>query len=348
MTSQYSANRAACPCDSFTIDPYLWTSAGNIRTLKKPLACCNRCGRRWVPRTTHHATGSIIFKLVPPEESVRNHWISLGYADVPEIPEQLIGNSDVAEDASVLHIGLTPMILFFDRGGTSHAVVSDDEVGPLARETARTVFHRMNWERPFRLLFKAIVLCNEVPDHWLDQIGSSLEARGGVMLFGTAAKHAKELNAKLGLMQFNYLQNTPYGYVSLEPEPEPMGEGPGTELTESIKAMNMPQCQLCYELAKRMNKWGIAECRLRLDAIATEMIPRAREWWNSTDWREKTSSWWQSNRSALDSLSQAYHMAQSKKAKNAEEASAHLDAMLKISVKAQVAAAIDRYEAKTK
>ena len=54
----------------------------------------------------------------------------------------------------------------------------------------------------------------------------------------------------------------------------------------------MPACQACYDLAVKMNAWGVAGCRQRMDEIVDDILPRAREWWaQSTPWTS-AAAWW--------------------------------------------------------
>lgn len=54
--------------------------------------------------------------------------------------------------------------------------------------------------------------------------------------------------------------------------------GPGTELAAIFAAAGVPGCQSCHELAGRMNAWGSAGCREKLEQIVAEILPRAQAW----------------------------------------------------------------------
>lgn len=54
--------------------------------------------------------------------------------------------------------------------------------------------------------------------------------------------------------------------------------GAGAELLAIFKAMGVVSCQLCYALAATMDVWGVAECRKRIDEIALDILPRAKQW----------------------------------------------------------------------
>lgn len=55
---------------------------------------------------------------------------------------------------------------------------------------------------------------------------------------------------------------------------------PGTELIAAYKQKGMPSCQACLDLAARMDEWGVAGCRERLDEIVADILPRARAWFD--------------------------------------------------------------------
>ena len=54
--------------------------------------------------------------------------------------------------------------------------------------------------------------------------------------------------------------------------------GPGTELLEIYSEAGIPPCQACYDLAQKMNNWGINGCESQIDEIVTDILPRAMMW----------------------------------------------------------------------
>lgn len=54
--------------------------------------------------------------------------------------------------------------------------------------------------------------------------------------------------------------------------------GPGTELLEIYKSAGVPHCDACMELAQQMNDWGVDACRLKINDIVQDMLPRAKAW----------------------------------------------------------------------
>jgi len=54
--------------------------------------------------------------------------------------------------------------------------------------------------------------------------------------------------------------------------------GAGNELIKIYEAAGMPHCDDCVQLAKQMNDWGVAACRQNINAIVSDILPRARDW----------------------------------------------------------------------
>lgn len=54
--------------------------------------------------------------------------------------------------------------------------------------------------------------------------------------------------------------------------------GPGSELLHAYAAAKVPDCDECFELAMKMNRWGVDGCRDNLDTIIADMLPRAKDW----------------------------------------------------------------------
>lgn len=114
-----------------------------------------------------------------------------------------------------------------------------------------------------------------------------------------------------------------------------LGSGTGTELHNQLHRLGMPECQTCRVLAHRMNEWGVAGCREHFDAIVTDILPRARGWWNNTDYRQKLRAWWKSNPTLFASIGHA-----------AKLAGAQLDELLRDVIRQQVETAIEQAEGK--
>lgn len=87
-----------------------------------------------------------------------------------------------------------------------------------------------------------------------------------------------------------------------QPKPVEIGEGPGTVLKDFLASLNMPVCQQCIALAKRMNDWGVAGCRENLYAITEDILPRFRVWWNGSSAWMKAELWPQSKSSSWTGL----------------------------------------------
>jgi len=54
--------------------------------------------------------------------------------------------------------------------------------------------------------------------------------------------------------------------------------GAGSELVAYYKSLGMPNCQQCLDLAEKMDQWGVAECRSRIEDIVSDILPRAKKW----------------------------------------------------------------------
>jgi hypothetical protein len=66
--------------------------------------------------------------------------------------------------------------------------------------------------------------------------------------------------------------------------PQPLGDGPGTELLAIIHDLTdgqIPPCQACLDLARRMNEWGVDVCREHLAEIVADIKPRADKWFEA-------------------------------------------------------------------
>lgn len=57
-----------------------------------------------------------------------------------------------------------------------------------------------------------------------------------------------------------------------------MDGGPGTELKKIWTVKGYPECDACTELAARMNSWGVRRCKIKLEEIVNEVLPRAKTW----------------------------------------------------------------------
>ena len=59
---------------------------------------------------------------------------------------------------------------------------------------------------------------------------------------------------------------------------QPEERGPGSHLIDKYRALGMPHCPACSELAAKMNAWGPEGCRSRIDEIVADIFPRALIW----------------------------------------------------------------------
>lgn len=114
-----------------------------------------------------------------------------------------------------------------------------------------------------------------------DIVASHL-APGGILCIDDThrpaeAELSQRLAARLGL-RIQHLTHGQRAFDILTPEPGPLGEGPGTELKAGFAEAKFPPCQQCEFLARRMNHWGVAGCRERLDEIVADILTRAKPW----------------------------------------------------------------------
>lgn len=54
--------------------------------------------------------------------------------------------------------------------------------------------------------------------------------------------------------------------------------GPGAELKKIFEERGVPPCEDCDSLAEKMDQWGVDKCRLEIDSLVNEILPRARSW----------------------------------------------------------------------
>lgn len=155
--------------------------------------------------------------------------------------------------------------------------------------------HGANWRPPYGTLYNMIILTEEVD--W--DIAPNLAPGGDVFISAAAlvGDYADKLAEMLGY-KANRVPDAHGGlWVAVVAPPEPIGEGPGAYLVDDLKAMGMPACQQCHNLARKMNKWFAADGTLEphMNEIVKDMLPRAQAWWDNTGLRQKLKSWWHGN-----------------------------------------------------
>ncbi len=64
------------------------------------------------------------------------------------------------------------------------------------------------------------------------------------------------------------------------------GTGVGGRLISIFKSYGFEACEACYDLARRMNEWGPAGCKEKIDEIVMDILPRA------LDWEAQALGWW--------------------------------------------------------
>lgn len=270
-----------------------------------------------------------------------SQWIAVGgTAPPPTVAPGLVHlMTDLRGDASLLVLGsaggLVPFVV--DRGGINHAVVTDDGdvVSTLARVAKSSKLHPTSWEPEYGRLFDGIIVLEPLTSEWRERLPRLLKPGGDCWLVGSTSQYASELSAAWDYRPREIWKGEPGHLVHFHGDDAPLGNGPGTELANNLKSLNMPHCQQCRALARKMNGWGADGCRARLDEIVSDMLQRAREWWKHAKMRDKLSTWWKSSPRLAESIRAGRQI------KNAEH-----DEMLREAVTKQVIAAIESYERK--
>lgn len=142
-----------------------------------------------------------------------------------------------------------------------------------------------DWEPRYGEHWDTILLTRHPVD--IERVAPLLDVGGTVVVTETQRPERQALSdalaERLGLQRRTGRMGD-WTHDILSAPREPLGDGPGTELLDILKEMpGMRSCQLCYTLARRMNLWGPAECRNRLDCIVDDMLPRALHWWHAQE-----------------------------------------------------------------
>jgi hypothetical protein len=326
---------------------------GKLKVGQLSHGTCSICGKLWYLRELKGTAALVAPSLIPIKEKplkkskktraplIRQVWTELtGQAPPTWTNDSVLDAiSTVRDGRKGLFIGADIETIAVEYGGVAHfAVTFDVTIAKALQSTLiRTTFVTPDWRPQYGQKFTCITIGCLLPGEWIELAPTYLDGGGMIFLLGQAQRYGDLFAKRLGLRKMVFNEGEPGGYLLLLPSVSvPEGEGPGTELLKMLREMGLPSCQLCYELAMRMNTYGVSGCREKLDTIVDEMMPRAREWWKGTDWRKKTVVFWKSRISALNMLSglaEADPAAQGK-----------LDAMLKACVRSQVVSAIDTYE----
>lgn len=239
----------------------------------------------------------------------------------------------------------------FDRQGTVHTAIEHDRkwAGRVQRklkpDTKVNLIHVpivdgwYDWKPKYGELYDVILI--DGPPGTIGRQGClryvpDMLAPGGVIYVDDTQRPAEqqisaELAERLGLAT-RRVQHGQRSFDILTPPPEPLGEGPGTELVAIFREMGMPACQQCHALARKMNRWGVEGCRANLQAIIDDMLPRAQRWWaNSSPWM-KADAWFKGHSSVWDSFKGL--------------ASGDMDKWLRWSIETHIFTAIKRFEAR--
>jgi hypothetical protein len=224
----------------------------------------------------------------------------------------MIPTSEGGESRPVrtLEFGCGLSTLGFDRQGTDHTAIEHDEKwiervkAQLKPDTKVKIIHApikdgwYDWEPAYGDLYDVILIDgppgNIGREGCLEVVPKIMGPHALLLIDDThrevEQKISTELAAALGLQVIHRLHGE-RAFDMLVPPPEPLGEGPGTVLVERFKAMKMPSCQRCMNLARKMNKWGPEGCRQNMDYIVNDILPRARAWWQASNHWMKAEAW---------------------------------------------------------
>lgn len=336
----------ACDCRRITFRLDSGVDADPVRTCPVPIGYCDECKQEWHIREVKSGQ-ALLAKSKDVKKSAKPSKLELDLQTVRQTWLELTGEQSPLEDSAIAGFFQLPADvsgLFIDAGATllsaqmslgrNHVAVEPSAQVQAALQSVLTHFELVDfsWRPAYGRLFKGIVIGCALGAEWLEIVKEHLDREGNICLLGSGMMHSEHLATALGLRPI--IKNA--GYQVLVPKQPEVPHGVGSILLDDIKATGIPSCQLCYDLAMQMNAWGAEGCREHMTEIIDGMMPRARKWWENTDWQKKTDVIWKSRRSALLFLQQA--------AKQDASAVAKLDAMLRTCVQTFVVDAIRKYE----
>jgi len=209
--------------------------------------------------------------------------------------------SMIRPDMRVLEYGSNISTLWFASRGVSLTTIEQsqsaiDALTPLVNEHVRLIQSDFTglpawygWKPDYGELYDVIVIGRQPgrPDTasgrqgGLGQIERLLAPGGRIFVDDTnhpgEIEFVKELGQRLGLTPYAFKAERRQFHVLIA-LPQPLGEGPGTQLTQLFDSHKFPKCQQCETLARRMNAWGAAGCREHVEEIVADILPRARTW----------------------------------------------------------------------
>jgi hypothetical protein len=212
-----------------------------------------------------------------------------------------------------LEFGSGLSTLAFDRQGTIHTAVEHTadwirKVTPLLQGGTVNIIHAplkegwYDWQPPQGELFD-VILIDGPPgssEHGRSKAAEKvmhLLAPGGSIIIDDTHRETEQqvshtLASTLGMSSHRKTHGKRSYDILAGKAPQLDPDGPGAILLSWLKSLpKMPSCQLCWNLAKRMNDWGPAGCEEHLDEIVDDMFPRAKHWFDAASPWMKTEAW---------------------------------------------------------
>lgn len=206
-----------------------------------------------------------------------------------------------------LEFGCGLSTIGFDRQGTDHTAIEHNPAwidrvrSQLTRDTVQIIHAPLverngvtwyDWQPPADAMYD-LILIDGPPGHTpgktpgragcIDVVVEHL-AEGGIVLIDDTHRPAEQEMSRTIAERLGYgVRTITHGARAfdllgpLKPDAQP-SNGPGGQLTRAFAASGFPSCQKCRLLAARMDAWGPAGCRERLEEIVADILPRAKKW----------------------------------------------------------------------
>ena len=265
-------------------------------------------------------------------------------------PETAPDSNGDQRPTRTLEFGSGLSTIGFDRQGTIHTAIEHDRkwierVRSQLKGDKVEIIHApikndwYDWRPPFGTLYDVILIDGppgSIGREGCVEIVKEILAPGGVIYIDDTHREAErslsdELSRRME-MRVRRQEHGARAFDVLTPLPEPLGDGPGSELLAFMKSLpKMPTCQLCHNLARKMNQWGVAGCQENEDYIVEDMLGRARHWWKASSPWMKAEAWFAGQGSLWNKLAAVRGMA-----------SLDVDRALRESIRQHVRAAIAR------
>lgn len=271
-----------------------------MELLKQPPASGNQSQETKVPATARPLSPGQ--PQHPLEADYHRLQAQLGRSPEETLPFSLfLQLSMIRPDMRVLEYGSNVSTLWFAAHGVSLTTIEQssaviDALSPLVNDQVRLIQSDFtgspawyDWEPDYRELYDVIVIGRQSAgphaasgrQGGLGQIERLLAPGGRIFVDDTnhpsEIEFVKELGQRLGLRPYAFQAQRRQFHVLIA-LPQPLGEGPGTQLTQLFDSHKFPKCQQCERLARQMNAWGVSGCREHFEEIVMDILPRARTW----------------------------------------------------------------------